>query len=330
MQAAQRGAPSDRQSRSEKVSTSNKQPRSSAIGLSQLASAKVPGKTPVGLSFSELENRLNQSWEDLVSKEAPKDLLEAPAELAMPMPSRLVTASSADAGCPLLLAPPPPPPPLSRESSVDGNAKAIEFVDAEKVSKASIFCPLCAEQGGTCPFHSGTNWQPSSFGATSSSHQHVCEAPPPSHIAHAMVDQLLDAEDASTEASSGDLLGGSVSFSDGWSELGDVNAVLLDQESRAWWSRRESPSEARWDSPREEVRSPGFATGVAVAWPAPATGSPSRSRRESSQATPLNTEHLNQILAMGFPEAEARAALAHTGQRGVDAAVAFLVDGVST
>lgn len=320
-QASQRGTSSGHLPRfekfAEKVSATNKQPRSSAAQ----PTSKPTNPTPVGLSFSELENRLNQSWEDLVSKEAQKDPVQPPTEIAMPMPSRLVTTRAGDSP---LCAPPPPPQTTKETLGADKvPAKALETSDAEKVPTLSIFCPLCAEPGGTCPFHTGACWASSFSNPSSSSQQVVCdEAPPPSHIAHAMVQNLLDTEDVSTEASSADFFGSG--SSDDWSDLGDVSAALLDQDGGAWYSRRESPS--------EELRSPGYTAGVAVAWPLPRASSLPQPQREAPRAeasSQVNREHLSQLLAMGFSEADSRTALTHVGQRGLDAAVAFLLDGVS-
>lgn len=97
--------------------------------------------------------------------------------------------------------------------------------------------------------------------------QVACEAPPPSHIAHSMVDQVLDMnEDASTEAGSTESVEGSSSFG---------------------------------------------------------SGSPSDDLSDESDVPALT-----QLLTMGFSEAAARSALDRTRHRGVDAAVALLIDGV--
>lgn len=288
------------------------------------AQAAVPAKTtasvkPVGLSFNELEQRLNRSWEDLVSKETQQFLEEAPTEVAMPLPARLVATPSS-------------PRDESRDDALDHSqpatlppAPGLSAPEEAKAGIASIFCPLCAEQGGTCPFHTASCWASGCGEATSSSPQLVCEAPPPSHIAHAMVDQILDTEDASTEAGSTASWRGSGSRSDtspasdhnleadDWSDPGDAHvSAALRQEGSTWWSRRSDAS-----TPEGERRED---------WPAL---SQSRHDGSSIEAEDVDSDALRQILAMGFPEAAARSALAHAGGRGVDAAVAVLIDGVA-
>jgi hypothetical protein len=131
-----------------------------------------------------------------------------------------------------------------------------------------------------------------------------------------MVDKLLDMdEDASTEAGSTESAEGLSSFGSGSRSedlsdegslqesrpsLGGVagTALLADASvSRTAWGR--------WGANRQDTS---FA---------------------DTKASHASSEALRQLVAMGFSEAAAQSALDHTGHRGVDAAVTFLVDGIT-
>jgi len=322
--STERGGSSDFTTRSEKVAAGDKKKiRNATLGAAAGPTSSTPAPLPpAGLSFSELEQRLSSSWQDLVSKEVQQmyvldeDPPLPPAEVAMPMPSRLFDTPLVPSSPPSSA--PPQAPTELRSSDIPASTTA----EADKVSAASIFCPSCAEQGGACAFHAAGCWgQESGDTLPSQPAAYEEEAAPLDQVANAMVDQLLDTEDVSTAASS-NACGTSGSFSDDWSDPGDVHvsAALL-QEGGAWWSRPHT------DSPSQEPSLSALhaaAAGDVVTWPAMASPSRSRSTASPPQAKP-DQEALWQILAMGFPEADAKAALAHSGHRGVDAAVAFLL-----
>lgn len=235
----ERGASSDQPVRSGKAQ---------AVSATKAAAKALMSSGPTGLSFFELEQRLTQSWEDLENKKPPCNAEEPPSSTTQPQTLKDFSA---------------PAPTIAK-------AAAVREAEAERstIDFASIFCPICADSGSTCPFHATACWQ--SFEDSVICQQLACEAPPPSHIAHAMVDLLLDAE---------------------------VD-LLLDAEDSSLRHLQE--------------KAPG------VVWPAAASSAP--------KVAQTNAEALRQITAMGFAEADAQSALAHTGQRGVDAAIAFLID----
>lgn len=290
--------------------------------------APAKKKEPAGLSFSEVEQRLNRSWEEIVTKDAEhqrainRDVaLRAAAEApeAPPMPGRLVSsgivASRDVENAPSLQS--DPTYSLFADAGQDKAAPTIH-------SNSNVFCPFCADGGGRCPFHEKNHW-PCAKMEPGSPQANVCEEPPLSHIACDMADQVLDmSEDASTEAGSSDVWCAQ-SRSDDCSEEGEavisvgagvrassVSSPLLQEGlpvGSCWrqWPvepRREGGAEAR---ARHQPRAPP----PSVPPPPP-------------QATP---SPLRQLLAMGFPEVDARRALTRAGTRGVDAAVAILVDG---
>mmetsp|Transcript_124269 Transcript_124269/g.220209 ORF Transcript_124269/g.220209 Transcript_124269/m.220209 type:complete len:372 (-) Transcript_124269:20-1135(-) len=264
---------------------------------------------PAGLSFSEMEKRLNRSWEDLVTKdqEFPRASNEDPVHRAKAeknsSPAKLCVARSV--------------------SSEMGSDKAKPIMR----SNANMFCPFCADRG-SCPFHEKNHW-PSARRNPETPQVLACEEPPASHIALAMADQVLDMiEDASTEDGSSDLSYGS--HSDDWSDVGDVvvnvgaavSSALLQEGLPAGSSWRQRPPEPRSERPTEAPQRESRAR-LQLRAPAPTTPPPP----PPSQAT--TPPALRQLLAMGFPEVDARRALMQAGTRGIDAAVAILIDGAA-
>lgn len=261
---------------------------------------------PTGLSFSEMEKRLNRSWEDLVTKDqdhqraSDQDFAHREEVENDSRPAKLSVAR-----------------PVSPEL---GSTKAKQMLP-----NANMFCPFCADRG-SCPFHEKHHW-PSARRKPETTQAPACEEPPASHIALAMADQVLDMiEDASTEDGSSDLSCGS--HSDDWSDVGDVvvnvgagvSSRLLHEGLPAGSSWRQRLPERRSERPLEAPHREARAR-LQLRAPAPTAPPPP----PPSQAT--MPPALRQLLSMGFQELDARRALTRAGTRGVDAAVAILIDG---
>ncbi|CAE8596602.1 unnamed protein product [Polarella glacialis] len=135
-----------------------------------LAPSPAPKPPPAGMSFGELEARLQSSWESL-----PPSVAQAPSWPSSEEQSLVPSQASGSRGCfesltgsgfkspsdrrasssqaaPAAAGLDEEPAELRIETSPDGQTAAQQRVPLKAFCKEGLFCPCCAERS-SCPFH---------------------------------------------------------------------------------------------------------------------------------------------------------------------------------